>query len=174
MSQGIGKWSGMPFPSLVIGFHSAKVRQDKRWVALGWFLMHLWEPVAWGPFLGDIYQNLESLTIEFPYIVCKQLAKEKNRANNEGDYWNTQQKHRATQVNSSCTPLPQEEWVPPSRTTADISFSRCFYLWKQSVIIHSGHDSPRGLVAWTMPTIISSMLAGVRWEIKLKTLMRWR
>ena len=28
--------------------------------------------------------------IEFPYIVCKQLAKKKNRANDEGDYQNTQ------------------------------------------------------------------------------------
>lgn len=37
MSQGIGKWSGMPFPSLVTGFHFAEVRLDRWLVALGWF-----------------------------------------------------------------------------------------------------------------------------------------
>ena len=140
-----GNWemSGMPFPSLVTGFHFAEVRQDRWLVALGWFFnaslgtsglrpiprRHLSKP--WKPY------NWISLC-------CTQVASwEKNRANDEGDYRNVQQKHRVTQVNSSCTHVHEGTLhVPPSRTTADITFSSCSYLWKQSVIMHPGHDSP--------------------------------
>ena len=48
-------------------------------------LMHLWERVASGPFLGDIYQTFESFVIEILCVVLNQLVEKKNGATYEGD-----------------------------------------------------------------------------------------
>lgn len=77
MSQGIGKWSRISFPSLVISFHSAEITQDRRWAAL-WRVLHASLGTSGLRTIpGRQLSKSWKLVTEFPYVVFKWLADKK-------------------------------------------------------------------------------------------------
>lgn len=173
MSRGIGKWSKLPFTSLVIGFPSAEVRQDRRLAALWWFFNASLGTSGLRPIPGRHLSKSWKLC-DWVSLHCTQAASWEKMA---------EPVNEATEAQREAQGSPSEFFiyllVPGllSFPLQDHCSNRFFkmLLPVKAVCYHPPWTFlPRDLIVWTMPTKSSPWVAEARWEGKFKTFMRWR